>query len=100
MVGQGALHTYEILKKQQLVKSMHHACYWLLSIILAIIIFKSINQYRKDNSDIAFYSILILVAIDISLFIYNGMNFMEMWTGFVNPEYGAIMEIVEFINKQ
>lgn len=99
IISNAAVHTYEILKTQQLVKSIHHTFYWLLSIILLIIISVRSSKYFKDPTETRGAILLVLGIIDVFLFVYNGMNFMELWTGFINPEYGAIKEIIEFTNK-
>lgn len=95
-----ALHTYDILKMQQLVKSIHHLFFWILGVILSFVFFQLLNTAIKqginDGNTVKLLIIGILTAI---LWFYNTTNFMEMWTGFINPEYGAIMEIIHYLKR-
>lgn len=99
-ITKGSIHTYEILKTQQLVKSLHHLFYFLLGIIMTFVLFYRIKVYLKENSTEESGWILLVTAIAYTvLLIYNTCNFNEMLTGFINPEYGAIKEILELITQ-
>ena len=100
-LSKGAGHTFEVLKTQQLVKSLHHLFYWILSLVLIVVVTKGFKKYYLNDKkeDWEIIRLLILTGSLIVLFIYNASNFMEMWTGFINPEYGVYMEILEYLNK-
>lgn len=99
VINNAAVHTYNILKTQQLVKSIHHTFYWLVSLVLLVVISIRLKNYLKDPQETQGTILVVLAIMDVLLFAYNGANFMEMWTGYLNPEYGAIKEIIEFTNK-
>lgn len=100
-LSKGASHTFEVLKTQQLVKSLHHLFYWVIGIILAFIVAYKYKKYSLNNKANSWEitSLIFITLADIFLFIYNGFNFMEMWTGFINPEYGVYLEILDYLNK-
>lgn len=100
-LSKGAAHTFEVLKTQQLVKSLHHLFYWILGIVIIVILSNKIKAVVKNNkvNDWDFASIIALIILDILLMYMNINNFMEMWTGFINPEYGVYMEILQYLNK-
>lgn len=97
VLSKGAARTYDILVFQQKVKSFHYLFYWILGLILTVVMFKRIQAYIKNPSEssgiLLFFTILVSAAFDI----YNSFNFSTMLTGFMNPEYGAIKEILGYI---
>lgn len=94
-----AEHTYTVLKQQQLVKSIHHTIYWILGICMSYVFFRLLSKYIKsDSTSDSETGRLIIIGLGTAiLWIYNGFNFMELWTGYINPEYGAIMEIMDYL---
>lgn len=98
-VSKGSIHTYEILKTQQLVKSVHHLFYFLLGILMTFVLFSRIKIYLKQSDDDNGWTLLIICCIYAFLLTINTLNFNEMLTGFINPEYGAIKEVIEFIKQ-
>lgn len=95
----GSIHTYEVLKTQQIVKSYHHLFYFLLGIVMTFILYRRIKAYINDNTSENGGILVFTIIAYILLFMYNAMNFNEMLTGFINPEYGAIKEIIQFMNQ-
>ena len=95
VLSKGASHTYDILIYQQRVKSLHHLFYWLIGIILTIVLIFRIKSYIKQCNETNFILLCITIIIAFLLDIYNAINFNEMLTGFMNPEYGAIKEIIQ-----
>lgn len=99
-ITKGSIHTYQILKTQQLVKSFHHLFYFLLGIAMTFVLFYRVKVYLKENSTEASGFVLVITCIlYVVLTIFNAFNFNEMLTGFINPEYGAIKEILELFKK-
>lgn len=100
-LSKGASHTFQVLKTQQLVKSIHHLILWILGSILLYTFFNNVKKEVKEPTNSAgnIITIVIIGTIAICLMIYNSIHFMEMWTGFINPEYGVYMEILEYLNK-
>jgi hypothetical protein len=98
-ISKGAVHTFQVLKTQQLVKSFHHLFYFISGIFLTIVFFKELMDSESSNEG-QFIKLLAIGILTSSNLIYNAMHFMEMWTGFMNPEYGVYLEILELVNKQ
>lgn len=98
----GVEHVYIVLVKQQLVKSI----VGVLSIITFIVLIGfSIKPFTKwgDNhnksSDGASWAVLIMGYIVIGIIFLICIDLTEIVTGFVNPEYGAMKEIMEWVSK-
>lgn len=96
-----AEHVYYVLVKQQIVKSI----VWLLVGIIGVIMLLSYKKLYNfghknyDDSEGASYIPFVLQIITsiIMLILFLGhMN--TIVTGFINPEYGAMNDIIEFIS--
>ena len=93
-----AEHVYEVLIKQQLVNSWFGT---ILIIVLLVLLFISI-QYLKDcnnNEDIKDLTgpILLVIIASVVTFVVFIVVGPDILTGFFNPEYGAIKDIINFI---
>lgn len=105
----GAEHVYGVLVKQQIVYGVVYLFIFLLGIYLTINWLK--NYKNKDeewttpppnsysSSDVTglgvFRTIQIIVAtVLLGIGIFNIDNIM---TGFINPEYGAIQDVIEMV---
>lgn len=78
----------------------------VLSIITFIVLIGfSIKPFTKwaDNhnkgSDGASWAVLVLGYIAIGIIVLICIDLTEIVTGFVNPEYGAMKEIMEWVSK-
>jgi hypothetical protein len=103
---QPAIHIYNILVKQQIVNSITYLFFFILTIVLTIL---SINWMRnakwgdgdtceeEDCWNINATLGLIFGIISFVLIIVSICNIQNMVMGFVNPEYGAIKDIMNFI---
>ena len=93
-----AEHVYKILVKQQVINAWSGL---IFIIVMLILLFLSI-RYLKDcnnNEDIKDLTgpiLLVIIALIVTfgVFIVVGPDIL---TGFFNPEYGAIKDIVNFI---
>jgi len=101
----GSEHVYEVLIRQQYVYAISYSFLPLLFIIF-ILWFKSnyskakwYSGYRDTEDDWNKYATLTIVTGIMSLvfLIASIHNFHAIVTGFINPEYGAIKEIINFI---
>lgn len=98
----GSEHVYGILCKQQLVNSI---TYLLLIIVLIIAFPVSINFgkkiYKADTDGIGafFYIAMVVGVLLITSTIMAILHIQYIVMGFINPEYGAIKEILEIIKK-
>lgn len=96
----GAEHVYMVLVKQQVVNSITGLIYIILLIPLGIFIYRSgvklTNYCDDDNPAPIFYWVFIgigyIVLVGIAVF---QMNNIVM--GFLNPEYGAIKDVINFV---
>jgi hypothetical protein len=100
----GAEHVYEVLVRQQVVYSI----IWTIVLIIGIV-FISIWLYRyKDDKEewedgasmtgiCVFRSLQVFLGI--LLFIIGILNIDTIITGFINPEYGALKDVIEMVQK-
>lgn len=99
----GSEHVYRVLVKQQIVKSVT----WLLTmIVFFLILAKGISWCKRcykdddidfDNSPGPWIGAIITAIVGVIGFISSVCYLDVIVTGFVNPEYGAIKDIFEFI---
>lgn len=102
----GVEHVYAVLVKQQVVKSIAELVAWflipLLLTVLAIYIafkFKWFSENVLDNTEgFSAFGGVVLIAIPLLICVL-GPSWQTIITGFVNPEYGAIQDIMNFIKK-
>lgn len=91
---------WDILVKQQKVKSWTYLLLFLSSLVLDYLLFKFIrfivNQYKINNEFNFFYVVgfALSVVIMIMYTFTNTENLYPMLTGFLNPEYGAMQDII------
>ena len=99
----GAEHVYEVLVKQQIVYSI----IWTIVLIIGIT-FISIWLYRyKDeeeewtDGDATALGVFRTMQVFLGsiLFIIGIMNIDTIITGFINPEYGALKDVIEMVQK-
>jgi TRAP-type C4-dicarboxylate transport system permease small subunit len=103
----GAEHVYEILVRQQLINSITHLIVILILSLSSYLGLKYVykNMYTIDElGNKEFNEGVIPVAIICAfLFVFAIINACihteTILTGFLNPEYGAIMEIKSFIKR-
>lgn len=92
----GAEHVYLVLVKQQLVYSICWLISWILIIIVLTYFIKFAKHVWKEDDE---GGLVVSFVIGICLIVWLSINLCHidnMVTGFVNPEYGAIMEIMNF----
>jgi hypothetical protein len=99
----GAEHVYEVLVKQQIVYSI----IWTIVLIIGIV-FISIWLYRyKDDKEewtdgdptaLGVFRTM-QVFLGILLFMIGIMNIDTIITGFINPEYGALKDVIDMVQK-
>lgn len=104
---QPAEHVYKVLIQQQTVNAYVVLSTTILLIVLVMIsLYLSLNKnsykYYNDGSvdevkPTAFIGFIAGTLAFLALLIYVCNNFIEMTTGFFNPEYGAIKEILNYL---
>lgn len=101
----GAEHVYVVLVKQQIVNSITYLVIFMLGLILVLNWFRKyksneqwINDYELPTGLGVMRTIQIILGCILILF---GMVYInDIITGFVNPEYGALNEILSWVNKK
>lgn len=100
-----ATHVYEIMMRQQISQSISNLVFVFVFLIISIILYKvGIKTYKlynveknEDLAGITFISFL-LCAISIIICVCSfWSDYSSIITGFINPEYGAIKEIISFV---
>lgn len=112
----GATEVFKIVVKQQLVQSITYLITVIILVVAGFLVlsagWKAVdreNASRKDGENYNrpyslddsyhFGYIMIsgvLMAFGIGIFVIQGVSIV---TGFVNPEYGAIMSIMDMVKK-
>lgn len=103
----GAEHIYEVLIKKQISDSITGTILFVISIILLFIATKylrklyawDINRQKDDHYKDYFGIIMVTIivyALGLTLLGFCLANLNSIVQGYVNPEYGAIKEILEF----
>ena len=95
-------HVYEVLVKQQLVYSIT----WLIVTMVMILFTYGIYRIIKwvdslpnaDTPEIGFL-VVFLIVVNIIGYLTVLCHLNTMVTGFVNPEMGAIYEIMDYIKE-
>lgn len=90
----GAEHVYGVIVKQQIVKAITWLIIDLLFIGFTIILW---IMWSKDSDKDEWWAVPVIMNI-ISLFIFF-FTIDIIIGGFVNPEYGAMKDVVEFVQS-
>ena len=96
-----ATHVYEILVRQQVVHSVSLLCLLIFSLIMCV--FSTILGLKKytdwlffENRDISPYILIpIIFGLIFGVILFFGTE--EIVAGLINPEYGAMKEVVGWI---
>lgn len=101
----GAEHVYTVLVKQQIVNAIVDLM-WVLILIACIIMFsRNIGPaFKEDKYDVGPAGLKCIMSAVIGLLFFMGLlitnSFNEMVMGFINPEYGAIKDIIDIVNPK
>lgn len=91
---------FEVLIRQQVVNSIIYVIVGVFAIILIIATYKIAMRIEDPNTNkeqIFLGFTIVFGFIGIICFVIFMVNFQAMLTGFVNPEYGAIKEIMSWL---
>jgi hypothetical protein len=100
-----AEHIYKLMVKQQFVNSITYCMFPLLSIVFIIVSVPFLKKSKWGYSWVIEekrfnrYAALSIITISLSivLLIISFALTDDIITGFMNPEYGAIKEIITFV---
>lgn len=98
----GTEHVYIVLIRQSVVESFTILAVLVLSMILLAYCFISVGKcnFNDDASPREVVRIVMCVTSGVLGFfslLYPLFNLSDMFTGFINPEYGAIERIVKML---
>lgn len=100
----GSEHVYEVLIKQQIVNSIVWLILIIIDIIGIILVLKGIKFCSDDSKhDVEEGHIIGVVLSSILLVTLTVMCVVQLQTvvtGFINPEYGALKDIMEMIHPK
>lgn len=98
----GAEHVYMVLVRQQIANAITYLLITLLFITIPLFYFKKLYEWASKNSKESEgfsyfgFCIVTIVPLIIGVILFC-VNMNEIIMGFVNPEYGAIQEIIHFV---
>jgi hypothetical protein len=98
----GVEHVYMVLVKQQIVNSVVYLFIFILAIVSIIICYKQWGKIEVDNYGNAketrpLATTIIFGCLGFILSLIFLVNINTMIMGFVNPEYGAIQQIISVV---
>lgn len=94
----GTEHVYEILVKQQVIMAISYLITLLFSGFVIIYGFKKVIDNWTDITDLNLECIVVLPSSFAVLWFFAFFNLIDdIITGFLNPEFGAIQEIINFV---
>lgn len=108
----GVTEVWSILVKQQYVNSIMYLCLIIFGILTTILFFNQIKKCREDfkkwkendgkdsyDSYFSSYTFTSVISEVITLILFGiGLGHIDVIiTGFVNPQYGAMQDIINFV---
>lgn len=94
----GAEHVYIVLVKQQIVNSITWTILTIVSLTLFYLFYKGFQKGMKDGWDEVLIPYTVFLGGGSLIFVIGCLLHLNIIvTGFVNPEYGAIMDIIKFV---
>ncbi len=101
----GSEHVYTVLVKQQIVWAIVYFLLLVFGIVALTLGYKFFGKTEFDGEDLKKGRVLDVIITVISflggliLVLIGIFHIPDMVTGFVNPEYGAMNDIVDWIKK-
>lgn len=102
----GAEHVYVVFVKQQIVKAIAFLFLFILSLISGVLFYKQFGkiEFEKDRygskevKEVRPFAFAVVFGIiSVFTFLVFIFNIDNMIMGFVNPEYGAIKDVIDFV---
>ena len=93
-----AEHVYEVLVKQQVINAWSGLIFIIIMLVLLFLSIRYLKAYNNDP-DINDLTVPVVLLIFVSILTFVALigTGLDILTGFFNPEYGAIKDIVDFI---
>jgi hypothetical protein len=94
----GSEHVYGVLIKQQLVTAISYLILVILLLIACPFSVKLEKKWRAEHDDFGDGpACLVPIIVNITTVIVIFITITDIITGFINPEYGALKDIMNFI---
>ena len=98
----GAEHVYEVLVRQQIVYAIVYIIFFIFAWILIIIWIKKYKDKDEEWDDANFITGLgiirvLQILLGIILLLIGIFHIDTIITGFVNPEYGALQDVIDMV---
>lgn len=94
----GSEHVYEVLVRQQVVSSISWVIVYIVLAIATYTTWRIVIRVVSNNEDQDLEPLYIVPSfMTIITIVIVCLTIITTVTGFVNPEYGAIKEVREFI---
>tara|TARA_R110002020_G_scaffold241717_4_gene454956 strand:+ start:123 stop:509 length:387 start_codon:yes stop_codon:yes gene_type:complete len=99
----GAEHVYTVLVRQQVVTSIVMSIVLIIGSMGFVLILNALAKSAKEDArywhkEMSVIHVILLLCTFIVMFV-GLINLDTIITGFVNPEYGAMHEIIDMIKK-
>jgi hypothetical protein len=97
----GAEHVYIVIVKQQVVKAVTWLIFILLQIPLGVLVYvggKKLFAYCDKGNPLPVFYTIFIGGTPIVLLIIGLCHLDVIVTGFLNPEFGAMEQIMEWVN--
>jgi hypothetical protein len=95
-IGVAAEHVYMVLVKKYVVLGVKELGIFIGAIILLLLGYFGWNKKTKGDVPITYKLIPQALFIFVGLVMLANVNYDDMLTGLINPEYGAINYILDF----
>lgn len=95
----GAEHVYTVLVKQQIVYSITWLVFIIILLLLSTVFRKVLYNHAREEWDDELFGLFCIFGGTILIigYIIVLCNLTTITTGLINPEYGAIKDIINFI---
>lgn len=104
----GAEHVYEVLVRQQLINAISMTIFYVVGIAVCVaswvIVIKFLKRKNDEEKNLSHYKrgdwgvMYLIPSVFTILFLFIfAVSLKTTIMGFLNPEYGAMMEIKSFI---
>ena len=96
-LGIAVEYTWTIIVKQYVVKGVTELLIFVLGLSIGIIGVVLLTKYIKNNEKITWKIIPSITLLIISIIAICNVNFHMMLQGLINPEFGAMSYILDFV---
>lgn len=96
-LGVAVEYVWTILVKQYIVKGVAELLIFILALTLIIIGVVMLNKYIKNNTKVNWKILPSIILIICGIFSGINVDYAMMLQGLINPEFGAMNYVLEFV---